>query len=85
MADIVEPEEHRARCAALRRLEKSVINLGAEFSSYGKPDLESCFFEPYPADLLMKPEEGYVATEFPEYDAPVPNNEIDARLIEQCT
>lgn len=102
MADIVEPKEHKARRAAPRRLEKSVIDLGAvrfgsselqklkiravqaEFSSHGKPDLEPCFFDPYPADLLMEPEEGYVVTWFPEYDAPVLNNKIDARLIDNA-
>lgn len=96
--EIVEPEEHKARRAALWTLEKSVINLGkvkflpselqdvkiravpAEFPSNGKLSLNPCFFEPY-SGLLIKPEEGYVETEYPEYDDPVPNDEIDITPI----
>lgn len=36
--------------------------------SDGRPDVDPCFFDPYPTDLLTMPKDGFVATKFPEHN-----------------
>lgn len=64
--------------------EVNIRAVQVEFSSHDKPKLEPCFFDPYPPDLLMKPEEGDVEREFPEYGAPLPNEDIDITPINRA-